>query len=208
MISIAQISKLQQSVNAAREVNDVLQSSLANARSKIEVIHTLGPLGTNLAGAALIWLQRNAAAVSDLDKNVILHSTVEDAVANMPENDKHGLMTCAVYPLLHDLVFKNIVKLQFIDSFIYPTFSMVLASVSGLRPLKVATHPAPSSLVPKNAETIFVNSNSQAALDCAAGLVDGCITTAAAATMHELKVVTDFGPVPMVFTLHGFIRQA
>ena len=46
-------------------------------------------------------------------------------------------------------------------------------------------------------------SNSQAAQDCAAGLVDGCITTGAAMEQYGLELARDFGSLSMGFTIHA-----
>lgn len=164
----------------------------------IRVIHTLGPTGTNLAAAAQEWFKRHK-----IDGGVELHQTVETAIDVMPRNEAHALLTCAVYPNLYNVVFNNLARLQFVDSFIWPTFPMLLASRDGTRPTVVSTHPAPQSLVPEGMTRVLTTSNSQAALDCASGKTDGCITTLSALEMHGLKIVEDFGPVPMVFTLHG-----
>ena len=164
----------------------------------IEVIHTLGPEGTNLAAAAGEWFRRQGR-----EGRTILHRTVEEAVDSMPKSSGHGLLTCAVYPDLHNIVFRNLARLRFVDSFIWPTLPMLLASRDGSWPSVVSTHPAPRSLVPEGLDIVLTTSNSQAAADCAESKTDGCITTAAAAEKHGLKIIHDFGPVPMVFTLHG-----
>lgn len=85
---------------------------------------------------------------------------------------------------------------------------MILATNDDTKDLgnsTIATHPAPSGLaydftVSKNIK--LVNSNSQAALQCSKGLSDACITTLPAAQKYSLKVIKDFGEVPMGFTIH------
>jgi hypothetical protein len=83
-----------------------------------------------------------------------------------------------------------------------PTHNMVLAGRTGEPPETVSTHPAPSGLVPPNVTRRLVLSNSQAAIDCATGITDACITTSVAAQANGLRTIQDFGPVPMVFTVH------
>jgi hypothetical protein len=100
------------------------------------------------------------------------------------------------------MTFGNLHRLHMVDSFIMPTHNMVLASSGAESPRTVASHPAPAGLVSKDVDIRLVLSNSQAAIDCAEGLADGCITTIVAAKRHGLRVVRDFGPVPMVFTIH------
>jgi hypothetical protein len=164
----------------------------------IRTIHTLGPIGTNLNAAAKEWFSRN-----QVECDVRLHNTIESAIDNMPLDRVHALLTCAVYPNLYNVVFTNLSRLSFIDTFIWPTFPMLLASRDGSRPKLVATHPAPQSLVPSDMDRVLTTSNSQAALDCINGKVDGCITTMDALELYGLQIVENYGAVPMVFTLHG-----
>lgn len=172
---------------------------MSDATETIEVLHTLGPAGTNCEAAAYKWLERlNGKG------EVFLHPTLEEAVEKMSYDDREALLACAVYPDLHMLVFNNLKRLRFVDSFVMPTHNMVLAARDSARPRSVSTHPAPQTLVPDWVdERRFVDSNSQAARDCVAGITEGCITTIVAARDLELRVIEDFGPVPMVFTIHA-----
>jgi prephenate dehydratase len=167
----------------------------------IRSVHTLGPSGTNLETAAHEWLNRRG-----IDGDVELHASLETALDAVPDTGEHALVACAVYPALHTLTFGNLHRLHMVDCFIMPTHNMVLASAGADDPRTVSTHPAPAGLVPAAAETRLVLSNSQAAIDCAAGRAEGCITTSVAAALHGLKVLRDFGPVPMVFTIHQVLR--
>ncbi|WNI33346.1 bacilysin biosynthesis protein BacA [Streptomyces sp. ITFR-6] len=167
------------------------------AMGSIRYVHTLGPHGTNLESAAHEWLDRRG-----IDGKVELHSSLETALDAVPDDGEHALVACAVYPALHTLTFENLHRLHMVDSFIMPTHNMVLASTGQAAPRIVSTHPAPIGLVPEGAEPRLVLSNSQAAIDCAAGLSEGCVTTVVAAEQRGLRVLRDFGPVPMVFTIH------
>lgn len=166
----------------------------------IRVVHTLGPGGTNLETAAHAWLRDKGSG-----GEVQLHSSLEEALDSLPVDGTHALAACAVYPALHTLVFGNLHKLRMVDSFIMPTHNMVLAAKEPGVPATVASHPAPAGLVPESAVTKLVLSNSQAAIDCAQGRVQGCITTLVAAARHGLTVLEDFGQVPMVFTIHHVV---
>jgi prephenate dehydratase len=128
---------------------------------------------------------------------------LETGLEAMPLAPGHALLACAVYPQLHTLVFSNLHRIALADAFVMPTFEMVLASRDGHSPDVVATHPAPQGLVPEGRKRVLVNSNAQAAIDCAEGRTDGCITTSKAAAAHGLKIVSNHGAVPMVFTLHA-----
>ncbi|MEU6867658.1 bacilysin biosynthesis protein BacA [Streptomyces sp. NPDC046876] len=164
---------------------------------RIRYLHTLGPHGTNLESAAHEWLHRRG-----VDGEVELHTSLETALDAVPDDGEHALVACAVYPALHTLTFGNLHRLHMVDSFVMPTHNMVLASAQAVAPQTVSTHPAPIGLVPEGAEARLVLSNSQAAIDCAAGLTEGCVTTIVAAERHGLRILRDFGPVPMVFTIH------
>jgi prephenate dehydratase len=167
------------------------------AAADIAVVHTLGPAGTNLEMAACQWMKSKLKAV-----DVRLHPTLEIALPQIPDDGRHALLACAVYPELHSLVFSSLQRMRMIDAFILPTYNMVLASKGTTDPQVVASHPAPAGLVSAAATVRVSTSNSKAAQECADGQVDGCITTAPAAAMNGLQIIRDFGPVPMVFTVH------
>jgi prephenate dehydratase len=168
-----------------------------SALAEVKLIRTLGPRGTNCEMAAQVWFRNRG-----IDGEVTLHPTLEEAVERLKNDKDAALLACAVYPDLHKLVFSNLSWLALADSFIIPTYNMLLASRGAEQPRTVATHPAPQGLVPGDAEITLVTSNAQAASDCAQGLVEGCITTQPAAEQYGLRILRDFGPVPMDFTIH------
>ncbi|SDK54771.1 hypothetical protein SAMN05216298_0497 [Glycomyces sambucus] len=170
--------------------------NLPDWRLRLRRLHTLGPAGTNLEAAARDYAERSGP-----DVDVVLHASIEDAMVDPVVDGTQAIVACAVYPELHTLVFSNLHRLRMVDSFLMPTHNMVLAARGAGQPRTVATHPAPAQLVADRDRTL-VTSNAQAAIDCANGLVDGCVTTIVAAERHRLRVVTDFGPVPMIFTVH------
>ncbi len=181
----------------------LIQTDRANyLRQQVTTLHTLGPSGTNCQQAVEVWFSRQGRA-----GNVVLHPTLEVAVEALYGQPGAALLACVVYPDLHTLVFTNLHRLVMIDCFVVPTHNMVLAARQGVDVIRsVATHPAPSSLVPSSiAERRLVNSNTQAALDCVAGVTDACITTMPAVERHNLRIIRDFGPVPMGFTIHAQI---
>lgn len=174
--------------------------------SCITVIHTLGPEGTNLEMGAHHWF-----CVRGREGEVRLHATLESAIPLMAIDGTHGLLACAVYPDLHSLVFGNLAKLRMVDSFLLPTYDMVFAT----RPetdeddvVTVASHPAPQSLAGADHKIVLMTSNSQAARECALGAFDACVTTSKAAKDQHLLILRNFGPVPMVYTLHQAVASA
>ncbi|WP_174783641.1 hypothetical protein [Dolichospermum sp. UHCC 0259] len=179
---------------------------MSNSIETISILYTLGPAGTNCEAAAYEWFSRHGR-----QGKVELYPTLEAAVEAMKGYDSAALLACVVYPELHTLVFSNLKHLKLIDCFIFPTHNMVLASRDSSRvpkPKTVSTHPAPQQLVPSwVVECRFVNSNVQAALDCAAGVTDGCITTIVAAKAVKLQIIEDYGPIPMGFTIHAPVNS-
>lgn len=171
--------------------------SMAGVLDAVTDIYTLGPTGTNCEHAAHTWFtQRNRTG------RVHLCPTLETAAERLPYDGTAALLGCVVYPDLHYLVFQNLHRLTLADQFIIPTHRMVLAARDTRAPLTVATHPAPQSLVPEGLTRVLTTSNARAAQECADGSVDACVTTLPAAQSHRLRVITDFGPVPMGFTIH------
>jgi len=179
------------------------EASMTDPRAldDISVIHTLGPSGTNLEMAAYHWLTARGRP-----PDVRLHPSLESAIPGLSDDGHEALLACAVYPELHSLVFGNLGRLAMVDSFILPTYDMVFATRPETTEVTtVVSHPAPQSLVrlasPGCALTLVL-SNSQAARECARGAADGCITTSKAAADQGLAVRRNFGPVPMVYTVH------
>ena len=165
---------------------------------RIHTLHTLGPSGTNCHAAAEAWFRRQ-----DRDPDVRLHTTFEDATLRVRGEPNTALMACAAYPLLHSIVFENLEWLDMYDTILLPTHPMLLASRRGVPLHTVATHPSPQALVPAGLVRKLVTSNAQAAIECAEGRADGCITTLPAAREHNLAILRDFGPVGTAFTIHA-----
>jgi hypothetical protein len=133
------------------------------------------------------------------------HSTLEVGVAAVTEDRDAALLACVVYPALHEIVFENLDWLELAECFVLDTYNMLLARRPGSADGGVvASHPAPAVLAAPLASrgVRLVSSNAQAAVACAAGEADACVTTLEAARRHGLEVVRDFGPVPMGFTIH------
>jgi len=169
-------------------------------------IYTLGPEGTNCAKAAKWWLQKQNIAQESLYpvSNVLLYETLEHALEDLLKQGNGYLLSCAAYPDLHTLIFTRLKKMELCDSFIMPTHSMVFATRFEVTEIKkVAVHPAPQSLVTAVHEKIFAHSNADAAVLCKKGYADACITTSHAAENYGLKIIQDFGIVPMAFLIHS-----
>ncbi|TKC86268.1 hypothetical protein FAZ69_20655 [Trinickia terrae] len=171
-------------------------------------IHTLGPAGTNCEKAARLYLDRRG-----MDGQVLLYETLEKAADEMRSTQTPDdlLLGCIVYPYLHELVFRNHHWMKLVDCFVMDTYDMVFASrfADVSRIANIGSHPAPVDLLagvtglsPALKPTL-VTSNAEAARLCAAGQFDGCISTRIAAERAGLKVLENFGPVPMGFSIHA-----
>jgi len=164
-------------------------------------IYTLGPAMTNCEKAAMEWNKK-----TNSNAEIILFDTLEDAFLQMQQkNDKNILlMSCIVYPKLFELVFDNLIDMEFQELYLTDTYPMVLATKDLDATIqKVASHPAPRPLLKDtNYEVHLANSNSEAALLCVNGVTDACITTGVCVEKHNLNIVKDFGKVKMGFALH------
>lgn len=168
------------------------------ALRQVTSLHTLGPDGTNCALAAGRWFEGQGR-----HGHVILYRTLEDAAQGALATPGGALLAPAAYPELNTLIYSNVDHLFVADSIVTATHRMVLARRPGTgEPVHVASHPAPVALVGEGMVVRLVTSNAQAAIDCAAGLADACITTDAAMELYGLELVRDFGPVAMAFTVH------
>jgi prephenate dehydratase len=194
MITLSETTRVQAPLKDIRSPKDLIQ-----LHNKVTSIHTLGPTGTNCERAAQHWLTAQGKPVE-----IYLYPTLEAAALSMKGQAGAALLGCVVYPELHTLVFSNLDWLTLADSFIIPTHNMVLAAKETTQSLSlVSSHPAPVGLIPASIkQRRLVNSNVQAAIDCSQDLSDCCITTSVAAQKYNLKVVQDFGPVLMGFTIH------
>ncbi|GHE79549.1 hypothetical protein GCM10018785_54610 [Streptomyces longispororuber] len=163
-------------------------------------VHTLGPTGTNCEAAAHHYLQQR----NYKQGGVVLYDTLESAVDGvMADPHDSVLLGCVVYPKLNEIVFRNLKSMSLHECFMMPTHHMVLAGRDRIPVRKVLSHPAPVGLIEDRGYDIrLVTSNAAAAVECAAGGADACITTDVAAEANDLKLIEDFGPVHMGFSIH------
>src|SRR3989338_6561741 len=146
----------------------------------------LGPEGTNMQQACKAWIRWSGIVAK---AEIMLCPTPEDSLAQARLVTEKGVVpffwTCAVYFRLKEELHRQEWN-------------------GGWR---IASHPSPSPLVDGLGPVVKTTSNAQAALMCARGEVEACITTAQAAKIHGLTMVHEFGSPIMVFfagtTEHG-----
>ena len=173
----------------------------------------LGPYGTNIEQAARQWSAR--LEVEDKSK-LTMHATPEEALLAARSVEAEGVLplfwTCAVYFRENQLFFENPDTLPFLVAETMNLDEMQLAMRPGadefVAGMRVASHLSPAPLLKDAGVTVIAaNSNAAAALMCANGEVDACITTESARRIHGLQQVHSFGSPPMVFfggtTPHG-----
>ena len=167
-------------------------------------IYTLGPAGTNCEKAAHQYMEKQ-----HWSGQINLRTTLEDALDELLSSPEPGvLMGCIVYPQLHELVFRHLDCLKLVDHHLMDTHDMVFATNQSHTINRIGSHPAPVSLLNQlkalgaSPDIVLCTSNSEAALQCAQGSIDACITTMAAAHANKLEIARNFGPVPMGFSIH------
>lgn len=180
------------------------------------VMHfALGPAGTNIAQACMSWSRENGI----WDKaEFVLCSTPEDSLERARTVTEDGVLplfwTCAVYFRLNELFFSNPDVFPFLFSQNMPLDNMQLCVRAELKEQEIApgwrtaSHPSPSPLVKDLPnKVVLTTSNAQAAIMCASGQTELCITTAQAAALHKLHTLHMFGSPVMAFfagtTRHG-----
>ncbi|OJI06235.1 hypothetical protein BK004_04560 [bacterium CG10_46_32] len=172
--------------------------------------YALGPEGTNISQAAARWAERMGVSGKT---EISLCETPETSLEQAQAVDEAGVIglfgTCAVYFALNKLFFQNPATLPFFATEIMFLDEMQLAalpsratSMNGSVPSawRVASHPSPAPLVRSlECKVVLVNSNAQAADQCAQGIVELCITTESARKSRGLTKLHSFGSPPMVF---------
>lgn len=174
-------------------------------------IATLGPTGTSSEAAACYFLK----ALRKPPKNYLLFPSYEEASNNLFVGTANLLLVANAYRGI-DKIYMNL-NFELLLSFILETPVYGLAKKKGIqlsssRPLKIATHHAPSSLIPwfisetgKNYQVIEANSTSDAAKRVIQGEVDLCLTNINAVKQYSLEFISRVRTICMlwsVFTLN------
>ncbi len=171
----------------------------------------LGPEGTNISQACSRWTVRMEIGHK---AHTVLCDTPEDSIVatrQLVEPSTLGVFwTCAVYSREMEIFFRNPDTLPFFTQETMALDKMQLATRAALaadlsapfvpRGWRIAVHSSPAALLhPHHRNVVLVNSNAAAAIDCAAGRVEACITTESARSLHGLTSLHCFGSPEMVF---------
>jgi len=196
------------------------ESSLRSNRVKRVVSYVLGPSGTNIEQAAMMW--HKAMGVEGKSEFVLCdlpETAVRMALALKLRGTLGVFWTCAVFAREFKMFFSNPEAFPFFfqQEMLLDEMQLAVSGRNGfslssnLATVKVATHISPSPLVESlrqfGVAIVDASSNAEAARMCASGEVDACMTTEAARRIHMLKKIHSFGSPNMIFfggiTPHG-----
>lgn len=176
-------------------------------------IATLGPAGTSSEQSAqfladylsLGWRDRRPSAPP-----VSLHPRYEDAAQAVIAGESELLLVANAY---HGAsTFYMSTELQFAGAYLFDTPLYGIATRDGVLPggtVSIASHPAPIPLIEQllagtgttSWNVVRLNSTSAAARAAAEGEVAAALTTAPAASLHELKFATRTRPIRVLWSV-------
>lgn len=190
-----------------KSIREALASDLI-----VQVRHfALGPEGTNISQASRRWTVRMRI---EHKARTVLCDTPEESIVAARQLAEPGILgvfwTCAVYSREMEVFFRNPDTLPFfaqetmaLDKMQLATRPALAAELNAPRvpsDWRIAVHPSPAALLSHHHRNlVLVNSNAAAAIDCAGGRVEACITTENARSRHGLKSLHCFGSPEMVF---------
>lgn len=170
-------------------------------------IATLGPKGTSSEAATQYLISQ----LSDKRREYTLFPTYEEAFEDLLSGHSNLLIVANAYKGIDKFYMST--EIRFLLSFVFQTPLYGVAANSGNlgldnRSLKIATHHAPSSLIPwflpditNKYEIIHTQSTSEAALKVHKGEADLCVTTANACRMYELEFISRTRPIVMLWSV-------
>ena len=170
----------------------------------LERIATLGPSGTCSESV----VQRNLCRFGS-SAEVVLFPSYEDAIDAVATARAYAAVVAAAYPKLNELVMKIAREVVITDSFVDKTPALVIAAMNDKaftreQCFKAACVSAPSPLLRELypfCEIVSASSNSDAARLVVHGLAEAALTTETASTIYNLRVVHNFGDLPMAWVV-------
>lgn len=166
-------------------------------------IATLGPRGTCSENTA-----REFASGRFLKSEVVLKNNFEECINSVIRGYSDIAIVPSAFKELNELIFRNLGKIRILGSFVFNTPALVLAKGDKRKIKRVATHPAPEVLLERigfRGKRIRSASNSASALMVVGGKADACVTTEIAACDNRLKIIKNFGEIPMSWNV--FVRN-
>jgi len=185
-------------------------SDYINSLSKIDIA-TLGPKGTSseATGAYLLSL------INREDATCSVYPSYETAMESVTSGKSNLLLMANAYCKIDKAYMCS--KLNLLLAFEYqtPVYGLAKKNDHQLlkeRTLKIATHHAPSSLIPwflngftSDYKVVLVESTSQAAIMTQQGVYDMCVTNSNAVQAYDLEFMSPTRPIRMVWSVFGLV---
>ncbi len=200
-------SKLIEYFDRSKKIVERLENS-----SNIHIA-TLGPKGTSSEAAACYLLK----TLKKTPTSYLLFSSYEEACDNLSIGPANLLLVANAYKAI-DKIYMN-ANLKLLLSFMWetPLYGLAKKKESQLvddRPLKIATHHAPSSLIPwfsdkvvKSYKIVEVNSTSEAAIQVIKGDSDLCLTNMNAVDRYGLEFMSRLRPICMLWSVFALRKN-
>lgn len=172
-------------------------------------IATLGPSGTSSEASSKYLLSLLKAEHGKYS----LYSSYEDAYESLVSGESNVLLVANAYKGIDKFYMSR--DIQFLFPFVFETPLYGVAKrpdeeLERSRSLIIATHHAPSSLLPWflsdldiKYEMVFTNSTSEAAVKLQNGEVDLCLTTENAANKYNVKFISPTRTILMLWSVFG-----
>lgn len=170
-------------------------------------ISTLGPSGTSSEASAKFLL----STLEEDNGEYSLFPSYEEAFENLLSGESNILLVANAYRGIDKFYMSKDIQLLFPFVFETPLYGVAKRPFENLdlgRPLVIATHHAPSSLLPWflagldiEYEVLLVNSTSEAATKLQNKEVDLCITTAIAAKKYNAEFISPTRTILMLWSV-------
>jgi len=188
---------------------DELRCALNSTSIRAVYNYALGPRGTNMMQAAGRWVDRMGIPAKS---HMIACGRAEQALALARATTEEGVLgvfwTCAVYYRLFELFFENpdVLPFAFVETLSLDNMQLSCrpelapAFPSAASAWRILSHPSPAPLVGHlGCQVVKADSNAEAAVRCAAGEAEACITTETARQLYGLVKLHSFGSPEMIF---------
>lgn len=182
----------------------ILEESRNLQKNNFVKIATLGPSGTCSENTVKSFI-----AERGLNGEILLKETFQDCVASLISKEVDFIIVPSAFKELNELIFKNLGKIKIKECFVLNTPALVIGVKEKNKIMSIATHSAPEILAKNNFPDIKIigsPSNSKSAIMVVEGKADACLTTEIAAKANNLKILKNFGEVPMSWNVFGRVE--
>lgn len=176
-------------------------------------VATLGPEGTSSEAAALYLLNSLGLLPWEQRKNqeYLLFPSYEEAFEQVVTGNAEMLLVANAYKGIDKFYMSSMVRLSLPFIFETPLYGIAKRPDNELpidRPVTIATHHAPSSLIPwflsghdLKYEIVAANSTSDAAIKVVHGETDLCVTTLPSTCRYGVEFISPLRPIRMLWSV-------